>query len=84
MMKIVSRFKSNISRSPGYAALRAIFLISAVSALSACAPVIPIPTLDSFKYDAEVDRRCKIDGGLHVYETVKVPKEKLDKKRVSN
>src|SRR4051794_10382480 len=27
------------------------------------------------KLDREVDRLCAIDGGMHVYETVKLPKE---------
>jgi hypothetical protein len=29
--------------------------------------------------DAEVDRLCAIDGGIKVYETVKLPAEKFDK-----
>ncbi len=28
-----------------------------------------------FRLDREVDRLCAIDGGVHIYETVKLPKE---------
>lgn len=29
------------------------------------------------KLDREVDRLCSIDGGVHIYETVKLPKENV-------
>lgn len=32
-----------------------------------------------FYYDAEVNRLCAIDGGIKVYETVKLPADKFDK-----
>jgi hypothetical protein len=31
-------------------------------------------------YDAEIDRLCAIDGGINVYETVKLPPERFDQR----
>jgi hypothetical protein len=36
-------------------------------------------TLAQIKLDAEVDRLCAVDGGLKIYETVKLPPEKFTK-----
>ena len=36
-------------------------------------------TLTQVRLDAEVDRRCREDGGLKIYETVPTPPEKFDK-----
>jgi hypothetical protein len=40
-----------------------------VLALSGCGPY------QKAKLDREVDRLCAIDGGVHIYETVRLPKE---------
>mgnify|MGYP003387907580 CR=1 FL=1 len=40
-----------------------------VLALTGCGPY------QKAKLDREVDRLCAIDGGVHIYETVKLPKE---------
>ena len=36
-------------------------------------------TLTQVRLDAEVDRRCREDGGLKIYETVPTPPEKFNK-----
>jgi hypothetical protein len=33
----------------------------------------------SFYYDAKIDRLCAVDGGIKVYETVKLPEDQFDK-----
>jgi hypothetical protein len=40
-----------------------------VPAITGCGPY------QEAKLDREVDRLCAIDGGVHIYETVKLPKE---------
>ncbi|MDR1275004.1 MAG: hypothetical protein LBL72_01225 [Candidatus Accumulibacter sp.] len=33
----------------------------------------------NFYYDAKIDRLCAVDGGIKVYETVKLPEDQFDK-----
>jgi hypothetical protein len=49
-----------------------ILILIAMFFLSAC---------EKARLDQEVDRLCRIDGGIRVYETVKLAKEDYDEKR---
>lgn len=46
-----------------------VLAFSALVAVGGCGPV------EKFRLDREVDRLCAIDGGVHVYETVRLAKE---------
>lgn len=62
--------KSSIHR--GSSMKRLIILCLSMMALSGCA------TPTQMVLDAEVKRLCAIDGGIKVYETVKLPSDKFD------
>jgi hypothetical protein len=49
------------------------------SALLALALLTGFTSYTKMKMDAEVDRLCAIDGGIKVYETVRLPAEKFKK-----
>lgn len=50
---------------------RWIYVLAAAFLLSAC---------EKARLDQEVDRLCRIDGGIKVYEKVKLPKEYFDER----
>lgn len=42
---------------------------------------LPLPGCEQARLDQEVDRLCRVDGGIRIYETVKLSKEDYDEKR---
>ncbi|MDT3735116.1 MAG: hypothetical protein ROZ00_02710 [Denitratisoma sp.] len=47
----------------------------------AAAALVLLSGCEKARLDQEVDRLCRIDGGIKVYETVKLSKENYDEKR---
>jgi hypothetical protein len=47
----------------------------------AAAILAPLSGCEKARLDQEVDRLCRIDGGIRVYETVKLSKEDYDERR---
>ena len=48
-------------------------LMVALELMAGCA------TAGKMNLDAEIDRRCAVDGGIKVYETVQLPPEQFEK-----
>jgi len=49
--------------------------------LIAAALLLSLTACEKARLDQEVDRLCRIDGGIRVYETVKLAKEDYDERR---